>query len=433
MRKPFLVTAMLAGALWGSAQELTLSLRELFDLAETGNSEIRANQIHADAARQGIDVAQASKLPDVTAALDLSYIGDGTIIDRDFSRAMRDKLPHFGNALSVNVYQPLFTGGAITGGIEMAQHNALMADINLSQTRSGIRYQLTQSYLNLYKMLNLRKVYQENIEVTNRLIDNMRARHEQGTVLKNDITRFELRLSSLTYDLQTIENSISILNNNMVTLLGVEAGTKIMPDTTLIEQPLEIASEADWMQIAYANSQDLQAVDAQKDMARTSLKLAKADLYPTIGVYAADNLSGPVTFEIPAINKNYNFWTFGLSVSYKLSSLYKTNKKIKQSTIDLAQAQEMRTCVEDALERKIHEAYVMSVQAQQMLATETTNVALATENYRIVDARFANDMALLTDMLDASTTKLDAETRLVNARISAILSYYQLKYISGTL
>lgn len=118
-----------------------MSLRELFDLAETGNSEIRANQIHADAARQGIDVAQASKLPDVTAALDLSYIGDGTIIDRDFSRAMRDKLPHFGNALSVNVYQPLFTGGAITGGIEMAQHNALMADINLSQTRSGIRYQ----------------------------------------------------------------------------------------------------------------------------------------------------------------------------------------------------------------------------------------------------------------------------------------------------
>lgn len=433
MRNPLLVTALLTGAVWCGAQERTLSLQQLFDLAEAGNSEIRASQIHADAARQGVDVAQASKLPDITAALDLSYIGDGTILDRDFSNAMRDKLPHFGNALSVNVYQPIYTGGAITGGIEMAQYNAIMADINLSQTRSGIRYQLAQSYLNLYKMLNLRKVYQENIEVTKRLIDNMRARHQQGTVLKNDITRFELRLSSLTYDLQTIENSISILNNNLVTLLGAEPGTKIMPDTTLINQPLNLNTEADWMQVAIANSQDLQAVNTQKEMARTSIKLAKADLYPTIGVYAADNLSGPVTFEIPAINKNYNFWTIGLSVSYKLSSLYKTNKKIKQSRIDLAHVTEMHTSVEDALQRKIHEAYVMSLQAQQMLETETTNVALATENYRIVDARFTNDMALLTDMLDASTAKLDAETRLVNARISAILTYYQLKYISGTL
>ncbi len=432
MRKQ-LLPVLLVGVLCCEAQERTLGLEELFQLAEAGNSEIRASQIHAQAARQGVDVAQANKLPDITAALELSYIGDGTILDRDFSNAMRDKLPHFGNSLSVNLYQPLFTGGAITGGIEMAQHNALMADINLNQTRSGIRYQLTQAYLNLYKMLNLKRVYEENIDVTNRLIDNMKARHQQGTVLKNDITRFELRLSSLSYDLKTIDNSLSILNNNLVSLLSLDPGTQIMPDTTLIEHPIALSSEADWQQTAASHSHDLQAIDTQKEIAKTSLKLAQAERYPTIGLFAADNLSGPVTFEIPAINKNYNFWTLGVSVSYKLSSLYKTNKAVKQSAIDVAHATEMRTTAVDALQRKIHEAYTLSIQAQQMLDTETTNVVLATENYRIVDARFANDMALLTDMLDAATAKLDAETRLVNARISALLSYYQLKFISGTL
>lgn len=410
-----------------------ISIDELFMMAESANSEIKSSQLQVEAANEGISVAQSSRLPEISAALELSYIGDGTILDREFTHAMRDKLPHFGNSLSVNVYQPLFTGGAITGGIEMAQHSQAMANINLDQTRAGIRYQLVQAYLNLYKMYNLKKVYKENIEVTNKIIANMRARHEQGTVLKNDITRFELRLSSLTYDLQTVENSLSILNNDLVSLLSMQEGTRIAPDTTLLSQSILITSEGDWQSLALANNHDLQAVDTQKAIANTSLKLAKADYYPTIGIFAADNLSGPVTFEIPAINKNYNFWTFGVSVSYKLSSLYKTNKKVKQSNIDIAHVTEMRTSVEDALQRKIHEAYVMSTQAQQMLQTETVNVALAAENFRIVNSRFTNDMALLTDMLDAATAKLDAETRLVNANISALLTYYNLKFISGTL
>lgn len=415
------------------AQEINLSLEALFNLAETNNSELKASTINVEVAKQGIEVAKAAKLPDITASLDLSFIGDGTVLDRDFTNAMRDKLPHFGNTLSLNVYQPLYTGGAIAGGIEMAQANSLMANINLDQTRAGIRFGLAQKYLNLFKMYNLVKVYEENIEVTRRLIENMRARHQQGTVLKNDITRFELRLSSLSYDLSSVKNTISILNRDLTSELSLDPQVIIIPDTTIIQSLMDTETEYYWQELAKSNSNELKAVDTQKSIAETSLKISKAEYYPTIGLFAADNLSGPVTFEIPAINKNYNFWTIGVSINYKLSSLFKTNKAVIKNKINVAYTTEMRTTVEEALQRKIHEAYILSVQAQQMLDTETTNLALATENYRIVDARFTNDMALLTDMLDAATAKLDAETRLVNARISTLIAIYQLKYISGTL
>ena len=61
------------------------------------------------------------------------------------------------------------------------------------------------------------------------------------------------------------------------------------------------------------------------------------------------------------------------------------------------------------------------------------NVRLAQENYEVVSNRFDNQLALLTDMLDASTARLDAGVRLVNARISTYYYYYQLNYIAGTL
>ena len=47
--------------------------------------------------------------------------------------------------------------------------------------------------------------------------------------------------------------------------------------------------------------------------------------------------------------------------------------------------------------------------------------------------RYDNDLALLTDMLDASNMKLSADMALVNARIDMLYYYFKLKYITNTL
>jgi outer membrane protein TolC len=60
-------------------------------------------------------------------------------------------------------------------------------------------------------------------------------------------------------------------------------------------------------------------------------------------------------------------------------------------------------------------------------------VKLATENYQVVENRYTNGLVLITDMLDASTLKLSADLKLVNAQIDLIYKYYQLKYLSHEL
>lgn len=60
-------------------------------------------------------------------------------------------------------------------------------------------------------------------------------------------------------------------------------------------------------------------------------------------------------------------------------------------------------------------------------------VELANQNYSVTSNRYKNDLALLTDMLDASNMKLSADLALVNARINVIYSYYKMKYITHTL
>jgi outer membrane protein TolC len=126
-------------------------------------------------------------------------------------------------------------------------------------------------------------------------------------------------------------------------------------------------------------------------------------------------------------------WFFGLNLKYNLSSLFKTGKSLTKNRYERDAIDAGRRATEERLTQTVDDNYTQYAQAYKMLSTETKNVELATENYRLVENRYNHQLALLTDMLDASTAKLDAEVRLVNARVNIIYYYYQLKYNSGTL
>jgi outer membrane protein TolC len=288
-------------------------------------------------------------------------------------------------------------------------------------------------YLELFKAHNLVNVYDENIATTRRLIDEMNARRAEGVVLKNDITRYELRLSTLSYDRLTIANRIAVLNHSLCLLLGLD-DCEIETDISReLSQMPPIGDKQSWQNTSVENSLRLRMLNIQQEMNSRQRKLLKADRLPHFGFMAVDNLSGPITFEIPVINSNYNVWFFGLNARYNFSSLFKTQKSLSKNACERAVIASDIEATLSHLDRTIDDTYTNYTQAFSMLQTEEKNVELATENYRIVENRYNNQLALLTDMLDASTAKLDAEVRLINARVNIIYYYYQLKYNSGTL
>lgn len=82
------------------------------------------------------------------------------------------------------------------------------------------------------------RVYEKNIEQTRQVLKDIRAKGNEGIVLKNDITRYELLLSNLELTRTQIENTIVILNNNLTTTLGLPATVMLEPDTALLSKVL---------------------------------------------------------------------------------------------------------------------------------------------------------------------------------------------------
>ncbi|MBD5205992.1 MAG: TolC family protein [Bacteroidales bacterium] len=427
-----LSTILLSGGVCANGQRV-ITLEEIFETAETNSAQLKPSfdsQIEAD---REISVARSERLPDISTSLSLSYIGNGFTTKRNFSDYQEAPIPHFGNTLSVNINQPLYTGGAITNSIELAELKSTAARFATDFRRDQIRFQLTGFYLDIYKYNNLRSVVEGNIEAAQKILQEMKARFEQGTALQNDITRYELLLSNLELQLIKINNILDILNRNLVITAGLPEQTIIAPDSTILSKSLPKESAEWWQQEASVNSPTLNLSRSGVEISRKAEALVRSERLPKIGLQAAWNIDGPILVEVPPINRNLSYWYVGLGVSYNLSSLYKSNKSLAKSQAATQKAISQLDADKENLALSVNADYVHYLEAYEELKTREKSVELAERNYRITSNRYAADMALITDMLDAANSKLDAEQQLVNARINIIYYYYKLMFITGKI
>ena len=452
------VSLLLAGGThWTSAQSQTtvgaaaslpvskkenMTISQLFQKVEDNSKSLRTSLSGVEAAHLGIEAAKSKKLPDLDASLSFSYIGNALITDRNFSNVHGLKSPHFGNNFSFQAQQVVYAGGAINAGIKLAELGKQQAEVGVKLTRQQIRFIALGQYLDLYKIDNRIKVYEKNIELTSQLIDDIKEKQTHGMALKNDITRYELQMESLKLGLTALRNNRSILNHQLCNTLGMNQDSQmnqgnqeiqIIPDATIADKTYGKEGEAYWQTAGTLNSPLLEQSSNAIRIAEQKEKIAKSDLLPKVAFVAADNFDGPILFELPPVDKNLNVWYVGVGVKYSLSSLFKSNKRIKQAAVETRLAKEAHAVQAEQLNNNVQAAYVQYQQTYVELETQRKSVELAQQNYDVMNARYLSQLALVTDMVDASNLKLNAELSEVDARINIVYAYYRMKYVAGEI
>ena len=456
----FVGLLLAGGTLWASAQSQTtegaaaslpaskkenMTISQLFQKVEDNSKSLRTSLSGVEAAHLGIESAKSKKLPDLDASLSFSYIGNALITDRDFSNVHGLKSPHFGNNFAFQAQQVVYAGGAINAGIKLAELGKQQAEVGVKLTRQQIRFIALGQYLDLYKIDNRIKVYEKNIELTRQLIDDIKEKQTHGMALKNDITRYELQMESLKLGLTALRNNRSILNHQLCNTLGMNQRSQknegsqmnqeiqIIPDATIADKTYGKEGEAYWQTAGTLNSPLLEQSSNAIRIAEQKEKIAKSNLLPKVAFVAADNFDGPILFELPPVDKNLNVWYVGVGVKYSLSSLFKSNKRIKQAAVETRQAKEAHAVQAEQLNNNVQAAYVQYQQTYVELETQRKSVELAQQNYDVMNARYLSQLALVTDMVDASNLKLNAELNEVDARINIVYAYYRMKYVAGEI
>ena len=466
IKKIMLVSLLLAGgsslavAQSGSQQDKTccnvqtITLTSLYDLADQKSQKLKVSEVALRAAEEGVAAAKSAMLPSVDLGLQGSYTGNAFMLSRGFSASGttdfivpgvgvvpvsngKQDTPHWGNSFTAQVAQVVYAGGAIRSAIRMAELGKGMAELDVEKNRQEVRFLLTGYYLDLCKLNNQMDVVRQNIELTQKEIAQMKARREQGTVLQNDITRYDYQLKSLELTLKKLSDASAIINNQLVTTLHLPEQTMIVPDKSEVNTEINalstVTTQDAWQQKAADNNICIRQAQLAKDIAEQKVKQSKAASLPSVAIVAENQLYGPYTQDLIPKNCNVNVWFVGIGVKYSLGSIWKNKHQIRKARIEHRHSQETISLAREGVENAVQANYTNLLTSQTEVSTQEKQVELAKQNYSVVQNRYQNDLALLTDMVDASNMKLSAEMALVNARINMLYNFYRLKYVTNTL
>lgn len=432
----------------------TMTLMSLYHLVDQQSQKVKVSEVALRAADEGVAAAKSALLPSVDLGLQGSYTGNAFMLSRGFSANGttdyivpgvgvipvpngKQDTPHWGNSFTAQVTQVVYAGGAIRSGIRMAELGKVLAELDVERNRQEVRFLLTGYYLDLCKLSNQIDVVRQNIALTQKEIAQMKARREQGTVLQNDITRYDFQLKNLELTMKKLTDASAIVNHQLVTTLHLPEQTVVVPDNkelnTEINALSDIAAQDLWQTKATNNNIDIRQAEVAQNLAEQKIKQAKAASLPSVAVVAENHFAGPYTQDLIPKDCNVNVWFVGVGVKFNLGSLWKNKHQIRKARIEHQQSQETISLVREGIENAVQANYTNLLTSYTEVDTQKKQVELAKQNYSVVQNRYQNDLALLTDMVDASNMKLSAEMSLVNARINMLYNYYKLKYVTNTL
>lgn len=409
-----------------------LSLEQAINLALANHQQLKVSAEAIKISKQQTEIAKLQRLPNIAAAASAAYISDAVILDKDFSKVSTLPIPHFGNSYGVQASQLLYKGGLIKKSIELAGIREQLASLDLVKDQQAIKFLVISNYLDISKLLNQKKVYENNKILAQQRQDNITKYYNQGLVTRNELIRSELTLQQIDQAILVTTNSVDILNHNLGVALGLPADVVIKPTQDIANRTV-VEDKMHYVQLAYAENPALRAANKNIELAAKNTELIRTDKYPALSAVGGYNMQRPITNVRPAMDMYSNTWQVGVSLSYSIDNLYKSKKRIKLGELQQSQATEALQLWQENVEMSVNAAYVKYKESLQNANIFLKSQGLAQENYKIIEAKYLNQLAIQAEMTDATNAKLEAELQYVNAEINIIYQYYNLIKATGTL
>jgi outer membrane protein len=410
----------------------TLNLQEAIQLGLENSKSLKLSQARIDEAVSRYNQAKDGALPTASASYAYNHaeiptntlqIGDGDPIH----------LPSRADAFigTVSVQELIFAGNRLKYARESTDLLKRIAELDADKDRDAIAYEIIQAYYNLYRVQQSKQVVEKNLAAADRQLKQAQRFFEQGVVTKNDVLRFQLQKSNVEITGVDLESNRKVVNYDLNILLGLPENTEIAV--------ADFANQggntnlADLVNEALNNREELKTSELQTQVAETQIKNIHAEQLPTLGVGASlyyINASGNF---IPPANTFIAPISLGATLSWNFDRLWMNKNKIAEAKIQKREAEIGKSISADRVKSEVNQRYQQYTTALQKIRIYETSVAQATENDKILESKYKNSIASVTDRIDAQSQLFQTQINLELAKADAALAWYSLQRATGKL
>lgn len=416
------------------AQEIyKLKIEELISRGIENSVTLQASTLKVKISESKTGISKARRMPEINISGLVGYVGKPIILDKDFSFMKHGTTPDWKQNYQVNFSQPIYKGGKIIHNIEKAELEEQLSALNLEKDKSELKLWLIGKYLDLFNLYKEKDVYEKNIEEAKARLHDIEGMKREGMITNNDVLRSQLEVTNYELALKTTNNDIELISQQLTIVMGMDESIILQPDESFLQTEIAIKSDESYVNQAYNQYPEMRITQTNIALAQNNLKLTKADLLPTLSLQASNTLARPIPNSSPVQDLYLNSWGVTLNLSYRISAWFDKKHTVGAAKQQIHLQELMQEQQKQTIRNTVKSAYIKHREALDRIDAMTKSLIQANENYRIVKNKYFNQLAILTDLLDANSVQTNAELQLISAKTNAIYTYYELQKVSGNL
>lgn len=441
-----------------SIQAQVLTLDSCLSLARQNNKELRRAELDIDKAQQVKNQAFTNYFPQVKATA-IGYHSLHPMIEvgiEDFDNAsVRDLLTtlygnygaalgldntislfQYGYQVGVTALQPVYMGGKIVAGNQLAKVGVEAAQLQTEITERDLLEQVEESYWLVVGLTEKQQTLQAVTALLDTIHRTVQSAVGAGLALQTDLLQVELRQSEIHRTQIQLDNGLSLAKRALWQSIGktdpapIEEGLDnikfetIQADSTLQAPPLAGSPQARGRSGVHSKegqgrSLESSLLSLQVRAAELQRRMTIAEALPQVAVgahYGYSNMQA--NFLRDGLGSKTGNGAVFVSVSVPLTDWWETGHKIRENNIALEQARLQEQHTNQLLTLRTQQAYDKMIESYLLIAENRHALDLARENYRLSGVNYRAGMGTITDLLTAQTALLQAENNLTDALIS---------------
>lgn len=321
---------------------------------------------------------------------------------------------------------PVFTGGELSGGIAQAGRMAAAADAAAAHTESAVSLKVAEAYMGVLLADRFVELAVKAYDTTAKHVDQAQAYFDAGMMVESDLLQARVHLAKMEEGKITAQNNARLARAGLNRVMGVDLdrdfdlaadGAAELPPVNDLQAALVSARE---------RRQDLRAAAAQAEAAGLGVRRAFGEYIPDIAVGAKYALNDDKLFGDHGTSTTlmamaqWNVWNWG-----------QTHARVSRAKSQRTAAEESLRAYEQQVEFEVLQAWLGVGDARARLNVAAEAVARAERAMAILEDRFGQGIARVTDLLDAETMLNDARARDLNARFDLDRSIRTLNHAIG--
>lgn len=427
---------------WESESILTLD--SCLSLTRQNNKELHRAELDIDKAQQVKNQAFTNYFPQVKATA-IGYHSLHPMVEvgiEDFGNAsVRDLLTtlygnygaalgldntvslfQYGYQVGVTALQPVYMGGKIVAGNQLAKVGIEAAQLQTQITERDLLEQVEECYWLVVGLTEKQQTLQAVTALLDTIHRTVQSAVNAGLTLQTDLLQVELRQSEIHRTQIQLNNGLALAKRALWQSIGktdpapIEEG---LNDIRLESIHADSTLQAPPSKEVVGRSVESSLLSLSVRAAELTRRMTIADALPQVAIgahYGYSNIQA--NFLRDGLGSKTGNGAVFVSVSVPLTDWWKTAHKVRENNIALEQARLQEQNTNQLLALRTQQAYDKMIESYLLISENRHALDIARENYRLSGVNYRAGMGTITDLLTAQTSLLQAENNLTDALIS---------------